>query len=143
MEQIQKFNKEIEDLRKLKSNIHELRKIYDIINEEIIKDSLKQIIITSDNIYKEVMINTEKLDKIRNFNNYYIITIKKILNQYIKINEKKIRNEEAKKLCIKIETFIPNVSESFKKVYDALFEDDVIDIDSEIKVMMSQMKIED
>lgn len=143
MEQIQKFNKEIEDLRKLKSNIHELRKIYDIISEESIKDSLKKIIITSDNIYKEVMVNTEKLDKIRNFNNYYIITIKKILNQYIKINEKKIRNEEAKKLCIKIETFIPNVSESFKKVYDALFEDDVIDIDSEIKVMMSEMKIED
>ena len=99
MEQIQKFNKEIEDLRKLKSSIHELRKIYDIINEEMIKDSLKQIIITSDNIYKEVMVNTEKLDKIRNFNNYYIITIQKILNQYIKINKNKIRNEEAKKLC--------------------------------------------
>ena len=48
-----------------------------------------------------------------------------------------------KKLCLKIETFIPNVSESLKKVYDSLFEDEVIDIDSEIKVMMNEMKIED
>lgn len=143
MESFDNFNKEIDDLRNLKLNIHELRKIYDNIENEIIREPLKKIIITSDKIYKEVVQNTWKLYKIRNFNNYYIITVQKVLRQYIKLNTNKINTDEVKKLCIKIENFIINVNESFKKIYNSLFEDEVIDIDSEIKVMLNEIKLEE
>ena len=91
MEENQKLNKQLNDLRKLKLSIHELRKIYDdISNETEIKKNLKNIIIVSDKIYKEVVVNTEKLYKIRNFNNYYIITVQKVLKQYINLKSKKV-----------------------------------------------------
>jgi len=141
MEEIQKFNKEINDLRCLKLNIHELRKIYDIIDNNEMKKSLKSIIMISDKIYKEVVVNTEKLYKIRNFNNYYIVTVKKVLKQYINLKDKKIVNRESEELYNKIETFIVKVSNSFEKIYISLFEEEVLDIDAEIKVMMNELKI--
>jgi len=141
MEEIQKFNKEINDLRCLKLNIHELRKIYDIIDNNEMKKSLKSIIMISNKIYKEVVVNTEKLYKIRNFNNYYIVTVKKVLKQYINLKDKKIVNRESEELYNKIETFIVKVSNSFEKIYISLFEEEVLDIDAEIKVMMNELKI--
>jgi len=141
MEEIQKFNKEINDLRCLKLNIHELRNIYDIIDNNEMKKSLKSIIMISDKIYKEVVVNTEKLYKIRNFNNYYIVTVKKVLKQYINLKDKKIVNRESEELYNKIETFIVKVSNSFEKIYISLFEEEVLDIDAEIKVMMNELKI--
>ena len=141
MEENQKLNKQLNDLRKLKLSIHELRKIYDdISNETEIKKNLKNIIIVSDKIYKEVVVNTGKLYKIRNFNNYYIITVQKVLKQYISLKSKKITTNETENLYIKIENFIHNVSKSFEKIYNSLFEDVVLDIDTEIKIMMDEMK---
>ena len=141
MEENQKLNKQLNDLRKLKLSIHELRKIYDdISNETEIKKNLKNIIIVSDKIYKEVVVNTEKLYKIRNFNNYYIITVQKVLKQYINLKSTKVTTEETENLYIKIESFIQNVSKSFEKIYNSLFEDVVLDIDTEIKIMMDEMK---
>ena len=141
MEENQKLNKQLNDLRKLKLSIHELRKIYDdISNETEIKKNLKNIIIVSDKIYKEVVVNTGKLYKIRNFNNYYIITVQKVLKQYINLKSKKVTTEETENLYIKIESFIQNVSKSFEKIYNSLFEDVVLDIDTEIKIMMDEMK---
>lgn len=135
------INDEITELRKLKMNIHELRKIYDKIQSELVRDNLKKIIIISDNIYKEVALNSEKLYKIRRFNDYYIITIEKILNQYITLKENKIVTEEAKELCLKIESFIENSSNSLKKIYNSLFDNEIIDIDAEMKVMMNELNI--
>jgi len=135
------INDEIAELRKLKMNIFELRKIYDKIKNEMVRDNLKKIIVISDNIYKEVALNSEKLHKVRKFNNYYIITIQKILNQYIVLKENKIVTEEAKELCLKIESFIENASNSFKNIYNSLFDNEIIDIDAEIKVMMDELNL--
>lgn len=135
-----KLNQYIEELRSLKLTIHELRKIFDKIQDENIKKLLKNIIVVSDKIYKEVAINTEKLRKIRNFSNYYIITVLKILNQYNKFVDAKLNTKEAKELYIKVEEFLPRVNKSFEKIYESLFNDEIIDLDSEIKVLLKEIK---
>ena len=63
----------------LKQNIFELRKLYDEVNNEVVQKLLKDIIKISDKIYKEVVVNTDKLYKLDRFNNYYLITIQKIV----------------------------------------------------------------
>lgn len=135
------LNREIEELRKLKIAIHGLRKNYDNVEEEVIKKELKSIIITSDKIYKEVAINTNKISKIRNFANYYIATVEKIVSKYIELKNKGISSTEVEMLYAKIEQFLPKVSDGFKKMYNSLFSDETIDIDAEIKVMIKEMGI--
>lgn len=139
MENIDKLNYEIEELRDIKSKINDLRKLYDKTENLDLKKALKNIIIISENIYKEVAVNSEKISKIKNFSNYYLVTIYKVLEKYNHLKENKIAGKESLELYEKIESFIPNAEKSFKKMYESLFNDDIKDIDIEIKVMLEQL----
>ena len=140
MENINQFNKEVQELTILKKNIYKLRKLFDAINNETIKKELKQIIKIADKIYKEVVVNTEKLYKIEKFNNYYIVTVEKVIEKYIKLDKNKINTSEAEKLFIQIESFLKNINISFENLYQSLFSDEVIDIDAEMKVFEKVLK---
>lgn len=135
------FNKEIEKLATLKQNIYELRKLYDEINNEVIKKLLKDIIKISDNIYKEVVVNTDKLYKLDRFNDYYIITIQKIIEKYIRLSKNKINDIQNEEFFPKIEEFLKNVTLSFNNLYQSLYTDEIIDLDAEMQVMTKEMKI--
>ncbi len=138
---MEKFNEELQKLSILKQNIYELRKLYDEINSEVVKKRLKEIIQISDKIYKEVVLNTDKLYKLEHFNNYYLITIKKIVEKYIKLSKNKIRNSQNEEFFIKIEEFLKNVTMSFNNLYQSLYTDEIIDLDAEMQVMEKEMKI--
>ena len=138
---MEKFNKELEKLSILKQNIHELRKLYDELNNETVQKLLKDIIKISDRIYKEVVVNTDKLYKVERFNNYYLITIRKIVKKYINLSKNKIRNSQNEEFFTKIEEFLKNVIISFNNLYQSLYTDEIIDLDAEIQVMEKEMKI--
>ena len=131
---------EIKELSELKKSIIDLRKIYDKLKESQIKNDLKKVILVSENIYKEVAKDSTKLNKVYKFNSYYIVTLIKVMNKYIELKSKKIINEDTKDLFIKIEDFVDKLKVSFDKLYESLFNDDVLDIDAEIKVMIQEMK---
>ena len=138
---MENFNKELEKLSILKQNIYELRKLYDEVNNEVVRRLLKDIIKISDKIYKEVVVNTDKLYKLDRFNNYYLITIQKIVKKYINLSKNKIRNSQNEEFFIKIEEFLKNVTLSFNNLYQSLYSDEIIDLDAEMQVMEKEMKI--
>ena len=139
---MENLNKELEKLSILKQNIYELRKLYDEINnDEVMQKLLKDIIKISDKIYKEVVVNTDKLYKLDRFNNYYLITIQKIVKKYINLSKNKIRNSQNEEFFIKIEEFLKNVTLSFNNLYQSLYNDEIIDLDAEMQVMEKEMKI--
>ena len=138
---MEKLNKELQKLSVLKQNIYELRKLYDEINNEVIQKILKDIIKISDKIYKEVVVNTDKLYKLERFNNYYLITVQKIVGKYIKLSKNKIRNSQNEEFFTKIEEFLKNVTLSFNNLYQSLYTDEIIDLDAEMQVMEKEMKI--
>lgn len=138
---MEELNKEIQELSVLKQNIYEIRKLYDEINNEAIQKILKDIIKISDKIYKEVVVNTDKLYKLDRFNNYYLVTVQKIVEKYIKLSKNKIRNNQSEEFFIKIEEFLKNVTLSFNNLYQSLYTDEIIDLDAEMKVMEKEMKL--
>ena len=138
---MENFNKELQKLSILKQNIYELRKLYDEINDEVMQNLLKDIIKISDKIYKEVVVNTDKLYKLDRFNNYYLVTIQKIIKKYINLSKNKIMNSQNEKFYSKIEEFLENVNLSFNNLYQSLYTDEIIDLDAEMQVMEKEMKI--
>ena len=136
-----KFSDKIQEISVLKKNIYKLRNLFDNINDENVKNHLKNIIKISDKIYKEVVVNTEKLDKIYKFNSYYIVTVEKIISKYVELKNNKINNRDSQEFFNKIEGFLTNVTSSFENLYQSLFSDEIIDIDAELKVMEKEMKI--
>lgn len=138
---VENMNKELETLSILKKNIFELRKLYDQVENDVVQSLLKNIIKTSEKIYKEVVVNTDKLYKLDRFNNYYLITIQKILKKYINLSKNKIRNSQNESFFLKIEEFLKNVTVSFDILYQSLYTDEIIDLDAEMQVMEKEMKI--
>ena len=139
---MENFNKSLEKLSILKQNIYELRKLYDgLNNDEVMQKILKDIIKISDKIYKEVVVNTDKLYKLDRFNNYYLITIQKIVKKYINRSKNKIRNSQNEEFFTKIEEFLKNVTLSFNNLYQSLYSDEIIHLDAEMQVMEKEMKL--
>ena len=138
---MENFNKELQKLSVLKQNIYELRKLYDEINSADIKKLLKDIIVISDKIYKEVVVDTNKLYKLERFNNYYIVTVQKIIKRYISLSKNMIITDQNQEIFIKIEEFLKNVAVSFNSLYKSLYTNEIIDLDVEMKVMEKEMKI--
>ena len=138
---MENFNKELQKLSALKQNIYELRKLYDEINSADIKKLLKDIIVISDKIYKEVVVDTNKLYKLERFNNYYIVTVQKIIKRYISLSKNMIITDQNQEIFIKIEEFLKNVAVSFNSLYKSLYTNEIIDLDLEMKVMEKEMKI--
>lgn len=138
---MENFNRDLQKLSVMKQNIFELKKLYDEIDNETIKKTLKDIIKISDKIYKEVVVNTDKLYKLERFNNYYLITVQKIVKKYIKLTNNKISNSQNGEFSQKIEKFLKNVVLSFNNLYESLYNDEIIDLDAEMKVMEQEMKI--
>ena len=137
----QKMKEELEELTKTKKSIITLRKLYDELQEEKIKEEIKEIIRINEKIYKEVSKDSSKVIKIYNYNKYYTPTLIRVIKQYIELKNKRISTLDAKKLFIKIEVFTSKIKSSLEKLYQSLFDDQILDIDAEIKVMIEEMKI--
>ena len=138
---MENLNIELQKLSYLKQNIHELRKLYDELNNVETKKVLKDIIKISDKVYKEVVVNTDKLYKVERFANYYLVTVQKIVEKYINLSKNNIRNIQNEAFFVKIEEFLTNVTVSFNELYQSLYNDEIIDLDAEMKVMEKEMKI--
>ena len=133
------LNNELELLRSLKKQNHELKICFDKIVDENIKKNVKDIIIISDKIYKEILVNTIKIDKAKNYIRFYLVSVIKVIDRYVTFKDAGINNKEALNIYEKIEDFLPRAYEGISKVYESLFSDDILDIDSEIKVMLIEL----
>lgn len=133
------LNNDLELLRSLKKQNHEFKICFDKIDDENIKKSVKEIIVISDKIYKEIVVNTEKVKKANNYIRYYLASVIKVVDRYVTFKQAGINNKEAINLYEKIEAFLPRAYEGINKVYESLFNDEILDIDSEIKVMLMEL----
>lgn len=131
----------VENLKVLKLTNISLRKKYDLIDDEIIREEVKKIIILLDKIYEEVLVNSEKISKIKKFFNFYIPSLEKVLDKYVRFKDKKLKGTDVEEFFKNVENFLKQVSQSFEKIYDSLFTDEIFDVDTEIKVLLREMRL--
>lgn len=135
------IDNQLENLKVLKLTSMSLRKKYDLIEDEVVRDEVKKIIILLDKIYEEVLVNSGKISKIKKFFNFYIPSLEKVLEKYIRFKEKKLKGTEVDEYFKNVENFLKQVSESFDKIYNSLFTDEIFDVDTEIKVLLKEMRL--
>ena len=134
------INFQIQELKNIKLAIYELRKSFDKLKEDKARNSLKEIIVSSDKIYQEFLIHSEKIRMIHNFADYYLKTVQKMVDQYLAFQEVKKENTEVQASCEKIEIFLEQVSHGFQNMYHKLFEKDVINADIEMKTILMEIE---
>ena len=116
------------------------------LNDEIpdfkLSAQLKQLEILTQKIFDYVKQHPENLKQIRQFLNYYLPTTIKLLEQYVVLQNQGVRTGNIDEGMRKIEEMLEKVIAAFQQQLDSLFENDVVDITAEIRVMEKMMASE-
>lgn len=115
--------------------ISEMRRLNDAIADETISAQIDQLEDTTSKILDHVIHHPEKQPQIRKFLIYYLPTTLKLLNTYDRMGATGVSGENIDGTMAKIEAMMDTIVSSFHKQLDALFQDEAMDIASDITVM--------
>ena len=115
----------------------------DIIKDKEISEKLDKMEKIVSMIFYEVDLNPQYADKLGMFMNYYLPTTKKLLDSYIEIDEKKIREKSLEKSKKDIEEALDKLIDSFDSILDKFYQEKELDIASDISAMEILMKQDD
>ena len=136
-------SKELEDiLEQGREYIAKIHASNDIIKDKVISQKLDRMEKVVEMIFHEVDINPKQADKLGMFMSYYLPTTEKLLESYINISEKQIQGRTLKKTKEEIEKVLDKIIESFETLLDKFYQEQELDITSDITTIEMLMKQE-
>ena len=122
-------------IREGKLAMQEMGRLYSSIENPAVKKRIVEIMDISDKIVKNAVSDPKDIPNIKRFINYYLPTTIKLLNAYDRMSVQGIEGENISGTITRIEDMLDTVVVSYKKQLDALFADEALDIETDIKVM--------
>ncbi len=93
-------------------------------------------------IFDYIKKNPGKINKVRQFNNYYLDATKKIIGQYVELSGRPDRTPEIEQAIQKVEGMLDLIRQTFDRQMANLLEDNLLDINTELTVLKNTMKME-
>ncbi len=115
--------------------IRRIREINDEIPGEEISQKLYRLEEVCTRIFEHVKDNPEKLADIRKFMSYYLPTTLKLVESYHEFSSQPVQGENITSSRKEIEEMLDNINGAFEKMFDKLFEDDAMDVSTDISVL--------
>jgi hypothetical protein len=122
--------------------LNEMERLKGSIRNENIKSKISQVMALSDKIVKNAEKDCADIPRIKKFLSYYLPTTIKLLNAYDRMDEQGIDGQNISGTKQRIEDILMTVVTAYEKQLDALFADDAIDIETDIKVLDGMLKRE-
>lgn len=88
-------------------------------------------------------VNPQKISLARRFIDYYQDTASSLLEKYVKLQNTSLETEETRKLKENTKHTIQTLNTVFEKQFQKLMGDELLNLDTEIKVMEQTMNMED
>lgn len=123
--------------------IDELNLANDMIEDETVSLQIDRMVDVAKRIFEFVEANPEKAGQIRKFMNYYLPTTLKLLNSYFKLTRQNVDGKNISDTITEIERILYTIVKAFEKQLDALFQDEAIDVSTDITVLENMLKQED
>jgi len=131
-----------EIVSKAKKENHQIVGMINKIDDEKVRNEIREITDTASKIIETVEKNPEKYDKAKNFFGYYLPVTLKIINEYDNIENQKLNNSEVRKFMESAENMISKINKSFKIQLSNLYQTNIIDTDAEMKVFDSMLNLD-
>lgn len=114
----------------------------DKIDDEDIKNYLKEINSTTTKIINTTEKNKKKLKQTEKFFTYYLPATIGIITKYDEIENQKLSSKDAKKFFASAHESLKEIDSSFKKILNNLYESDIENASADIKVLNNLLKSE-
>ena len=115
--------------------LRRLRKADENIEDEEISDAIVRMEEISFRIFAYVCDHPKKVGQIRKFMNYYLPTTLKLLESYDRMSRQDVEGENITQSMEEIERIMHTIVLAFEKQLDALFQDEAMDISTDITVL--------
>ena len=122
--------------------IKEMGRLYSSIQSPEVRGRINELMRISDKIIQDAVDDPSDVPEIRKFLDYYLPTTIKLLNAYDRMSGQGIEGENLTKSMNSIEEMLDTAVDAFKKQLDSLFEDQALDIETDISVMNRMLERE-
>ena len=120
--------------------LREIRQVNDSTPDEVMSAKIDRIEEITGKILKYQKEHPNKEGQLRSFLNYYLPTTLKILRAYAQLDAQGIEGENISAAKKRIEDMMDQVVYGFEKQLDKLFQDDAMDITSDVEVLENMLK---
>ena len=127
-------------LEKGREMITEIRRENDLIPDSILSAKLDQLENQCAEIFRAVYDKPGKASQIRKFMEYYLPTTLKMVKGYRMLDERGVTGSEAVQAKNRISDALTVVLQGCEKMLDKLYQDDVLDLTTDIDVLEQMLK---
>ena len=122
--------------------VSELARLRDSIRDASVKAKTETLRGLTDRIFKDIIDDPSDYRAVRRFADYFLPTTLKLLNEYDRMEDTGISDGNIGGTLSRIEGILDTTIEAYRKQLDALFENQALDIDTDITVLESMLKKE-
>lgn len=119
--------------------IRRIREINDTLEGEAISGKLCRLEKVCGQIFGHIGGKPEKLPDIRKFMSYYLPTTLKLVERYREFAEQPVQGENIATAKREIEDMLDDINGAFEKMFDKLFEEDALDVSTDISVLSTML----
>lgn len=119
--------------------LSEMGRLYLSIKDTDIRLKINEIMRITDKITQDAIEDPADIPQIKKFMYYYLPTTIKLLNAYDRMSAQGIQGDNLDKSMKSINEMLDAAIEAYKKRLDSLFENQALDIETDIKVMNTML----
>ncbi len=117
-----------------------LRQLNADIEDPLLTAQINRMEIACDSIFRAIADKPSRGGQVRRFMNYYLPTSLKLLESYQKLTAVSTGRQNVETTRVRIRESMGMIADAFEKQLDNLYEDDAMDITTDIEVMESMLK---
>ena len=122
--------------------VNEMSRLRDSIQNDAVKKKIDEIIDITDKIFKDLIDDPSDYRQVKHFADFYLPTTMKLLNTYDRMGSLGSVGKNITDTMQRIETILDTTLKGYKKQLDALFDNQALDIETDIIVLKNMMQRE-
>ena len=115
--------------------LREMARIYSSVQDKEVRGKINELMRITDKITQDAVADPSDIPQIKKFMNYYLPTTIKLLNAYDRMSSQGIEGENLDRSMNNINEMLDQAIVAYKKRLDSLFENQALDIETDIEVM--------
>ena len=120
--------------------VAEMKRLHDTIPAELVRRKVYELILITDKIFKKLLIEPSVYSQVKRFADFFLPTSIKLLNSYDRFGQSGVDGENISSTMERIDSALDMTLNSYKKFFDSLFENQALDIETDIDVLETMLK---
>jgi len=122
--------------------ITEMRNLRETITNEPVRQKVDELVDIIDKIFKKLLAEPGVYSQVKRFADFFLPTSVKLLHAYDRFGQSGVTGENITSTLERIDTALDMTLDSYKKFFDSLFENQALDIETDISVLETMLKKE-